>query len=83
MAGSGATFVAEGAEHGVDPAFLVAVAGAESSFGLFLYSSDGDEATFNAFNWFYTLAVAGGRLRLVGRGDRRGGRGHRRRPLLR
>lgn len=54
MAGSGATFVAEGAEHGVDPAFLVAVAGAESSFGLYLYSSDGDYATFNAFNWFYT-----------------------------
>jgi hypothetical protein len=54
MVGSGATFVAEGAEHGVDPAFLVAVAGAESSFGLFLYSSAGDEATFNAVNWFYT-----------------------------
>jgi len=53
MAGCGATFVAEGAEHGVDPAFLVAVAGAESSFGLFLYSADGDDATFNAFNWFY------------------------------
>lgn len=54
MAGTGATFVAEGAEHGVDPAFLVAVAGAESSFGLYLYSSGGDEAAFNAFNWFYT-----------------------------
>jgi len=53
MTGSGATFIAEGGEHGVDPAFLVAVAGAESSFGLFLYSSDGDEATNNAFNWFY------------------------------
>jgi hypothetical protein len=54
LTGSGTTFVAEGTEHGVDPAFLVAVAGAESSFGLFLYSSDGDQATFNAFNWFYT-----------------------------
>lgn len=53
MTGSGATFIAEGGEHGVDPAFLVAVAGAESSFGLFLYSSEGDDATFNAFNWFY------------------------------
>jgi hypothetical protein len=53
MAGSGATFVAEGAEHGVDPAFLVAVAGAESSFGLYLYSSGGDQATYNPFNWFY------------------------------
>ncbi len=56
MTGCGATFVAEGAEHGVDPAFLVAVAGAESSFGLFLYSSHGDTATYNAFNWFYTSA---------------------------
>lgn len=54
MTGCGATFVAEGAEHGVDPAFLVAVAGAESSFGLFLYSSHGDSATCNAFNWFFT-----------------------------
>jgi hypothetical protein len=53
MAGCGATFVAEGAEHGVDPAFLVAVAGAESSFGLFLYSAAGDQAEYNAFNWFY------------------------------
>lgn len=56
MTGCGATFVAEGAEHGVDPAFLVAVAGAESSFGLFLYSSNGDTATYNAFNWFYASA---------------------------
>jgi hypothetical protein len=53
MAGTGAAFVAEGAEHGVDPAFLVAVAGAESSFGLYLYASGGDQATYNAFNWFY------------------------------
>jgi hypothetical protein len=54
MAGTGATFVAEAAEHGVDPAFLVAVAGAESSFGLYLYAPGGDAATYNAFNWFYT-----------------------------
>jgi hypothetical protein len=53
MQGAGATFAAEGLEHGVDPAFLVAVAGAESTFGRFLYAPDGDEATFNAFNWFY------------------------------
>jgi hypothetical protein len=53
MSGCGATFVAEGADHGVDPAFLVAVAGAESSFGLYLYSSGGDQAEYNAFNWFY------------------------------
>ena len=53
MTGSGATFVAEGVEHGVDPAFLVAIAGAESSFGQLLYSENGDECTYNAFNWFF------------------------------
>lgn len=53
MAGTGAVFVTEGAAHGVDPAFLVAIAGAESSFGRHLYSRDGDVCTFNAFNWFY------------------------------
>jgi hypothetical protein len=37
----------------VDPAFLVAIAGAETSFGEFLYSENGDQCTFNAFNWFY------------------------------
>lgn len=56
MTGSGATFVGEGAEHGVDPAFLVAVTGAESSFGLYLYSSAGDQAEYNAFNWFYAAS---------------------------
>jgi hypothetical protein len=53
MTGTGDAFVAEGAEHGVDPAFLVAIAGAESSFGVYLYSENGDVCTFNAFNWFY------------------------------
>ncbi|MCX6374012.1 MAG: hypothetical protein NTX16_13220, partial [Actinobacteria bacterium] len=53
MTGTGATFAAEGREHGVDPAFLVAIAGAESSFGEFLYSENGDQCTYNAFNWFY------------------------------
>ena len=53
MTGTGATFAAEGLEHGVDPAFLVAIAGAESSFGEFLYSENGDQCTYNAFNWFY------------------------------
>ena len=42
-----------GEEHGVDPVFLVAIAGAETSFGEFLYSEDGDQCTYNAFNWFY------------------------------
>ena len=53
MTGTGATFVAEGREHGVDPAFLVAISGAETSFGRFLYSEGGDQCTYNAFNWFY------------------------------
>ncbi|HEX5642041.1 MAG TPA: hypothetical protein VFZ86_06830 [Thermoleophilia bacterium] len=53
MTGSGATFVREGQEHGVDPVFLVAIAGAETSFGAFLYAENGDQCTYNAFNWFY------------------------------
>jgi len=53
MTGTGAAFVREGRAHGVDPAFLVAIAGAETSFGRFLYSSGGDWCEFNAFNWFY------------------------------
>jgi len=53
LLGSGADFIAEGQEHGVDPTFLVAIAGAETSFGRFLYSQDGDQCTYNAFNWFY------------------------------
>jgi hypothetical protein len=53
MVGSGATFVTDGQEYGVDPAFLVAIAGAETNFGQFLYSRDGDQSEFNAFNWFY------------------------------
>ncbi len=53
MTGTGATFVREGLEHGVDPVFLVAIAGAETSFGGFLYSENGDQCTYNAFNWFY------------------------------
>lgn len=53
MTGTGAVFVAEGQMYGVDPAFLVAIAGAETSFGRLLYSEDGDQCTYNAFNWFY------------------------------
>jgi hypothetical protein len=53
MTGTGATFVREGQEHGVDPVFLVAIAGAETSFGEYLYSENGDQCTYNAFNWFY------------------------------
>jgi hypothetical protein len=53
MAGTGAVFVAEGQLYGVDPVFLVAIAGAETSFGRQLYSKDGDQSAYNAFNWFF------------------------------
>lgn len=53
MTGTGATFVAEGQAQGVDPAFLVAIAGAETSFGQLLYAENGDQCTYNAFNWFF------------------------------
>lgn len=53
MAGMGQTFMNVGAANGVDPAFLVAVSGAESTFGENLYSVIGDYATNNAWNWFY------------------------------
>jgi hypothetical protein len=53
MSGAGATFVAEGQLYGVDPVFLVAISGAETSFGKLLYSKNGDPCTYNAFNWFY------------------------------
>ena len=53
MVGAGGAFVAAGQAYGVDPAFLVAIAGAETSFGQFLYAENGDQCTYNAFNWFY------------------------------
>ena len=53
MTGAGATFIAEGEAHGVNPVFLVAITGAETSFGQHLYSENGDECTYNAFNWFF------------------------------
>jgi hypothetical protein len=53
MTGTGATFIAEGQTYGVDPRFLIAIAGAETSFGKLLYSENGDPCDYNAFNWFY------------------------------
>jgi hypothetical protein len=53
MVGTGNAFAAAGQAYGVDPAFLVAIAGAESGFGQYLYSQGGDQCIFNAFNWFY------------------------------
>jgi hypothetical protein len=53
LAGTGAAFIAAGTANGVDPVFLVAISGAETSFGLRLYAENGDQCTYNAFNWFY------------------------------
>jgi hypothetical protein len=58
MAGMGQTFMDVGAANGVDPAFLVAISGAESTFGENLYSVVGDYATNNAWNWFYAAPWA-------------------------
>ena len=59
LAGEGETFYLAGERNGVDPAFLVAITGAESSFGRFLFSSGPETATCNAFNWFYASTRAG------------------------
>jgi hypothetical protein len=53
LVGAGADFVAAGQASGVDPAFLVAITGAESSFGKLIYHAGPDYASFNAWNWFY------------------------------
>ena len=58
LAGQGATFCAAGQRYGVDPAFLVAIAGAESSFGQYLYNVGPQTAAYNAFNWFYAASRA-------------------------
>jgi cell wall-associated NlpC family hydrolase len=47
MAGSGTSFVAAGRETGIDPRYLVAISGAESSFGKNLFRP------FNPFGWGY------------------------------
>ena len=53
LAGEGTTFCAAGRRYGVDPAFLVAITGAESNFGQLLVSDGSATATYNAFNWFW------------------------------
>ncbi len=58
LAGEGQTFCSAGAQHGIDPAFLVAISGAETSFGQYLYSSGSQTASYNAFNWFYAQSRA-------------------------
>jgi len=47
LAGHGATFVSAAQQWDVDPRLIVAIAGAESTFGLYLCAS------YNAWNWFY------------------------------
>lgn len=59
LAGEGAAFCAAAERNGVDPAFLVAISGAESSFGEYIYSAGSQTAAHNAFNWFYAATRAG------------------------
>ncbi len=50
LAGEGTAFCTAGRRYGVDPAFLVAITGAESNFGQLLVSDGSATATYNAFN---------------------------------
>ena len=59
LAGEGQAFYTAGRRNGVDPAFLVAISGAESSFGQYLFSAGSQTAAYNAFNWFYASTRAG------------------------
>jgi len=47
LAGHGSNFTSEGSTYNVDPRFVVAISGAETTFGAFTCSED------NAFNWFW------------------------------
>lgn len=47
LASHGPTFVSEGSQYSVNPRFLVAISGAETSFGSHICAND------NAFNWFW------------------------------
>jgi hypothetical protein len=47
LAGQGAEFVKYGGQYGVDPRFIVAISGAESSFGVRICTAN------NAWNWFW------------------------------
>lgn len=67
MAGSGSLFVAAGRRHGIDPRYLVALSGAESSFGKFLFRP------FNPFGWgYFTFSSWGEAVETVARGLERG-----------
>jgi hypothetical protein len=47
LAGQGTEFVNYGGQYGVDPRFIVAISGAESSFGVRICTAN------NAWNWFW------------------------------
>ncbi len=47
LSGHGTNFASEGSTYNVDPRFVVAISGAETTFGAFTCSED------NAFNWFW------------------------------
>ena len=59
LSGEGEAFYGAGRRNGVDPAFLVAISGAESSFGRYLFSAGSQTADHNAFNWFFAATRAG------------------------
>ena len=59
LSGEGEAFYGAGRRNGVDPAFLVAISGAESGFGRYLFSAGSQTADHNAFNWFFAATRAG------------------------
>ncbi len=66
MAGTGATFIAEGQLYGVDPVFLVAISGAETSFGKLLYSQGRRPVHVQRVQLVLRPHVADQRLHLLG-----------------
>jgi len=50
--GLGSTFVDNGSQYGVDPRLIVAISGAESSFGVHICAAN------NAWNWFWNVTCA-------------------------
>jgi hypothetical protein len=53
LAGQGAVFVAEGHRFDIDPRLVIAIAGAETTFG----TDMGCNASFNAWSWFWNDAT--------------------------
>jgi hypothetical protein len=57
LTGLGTVFVATGREHNVDPRLIVAIAGAETSFGTSTCRGIPVATTKNAWNWFWCGAT--------------------------